>query len=133
MHTHPMRRWARLAWGAALVASPFLLAIAFFVGIFAGGHEIDETCASAGQPIDEQYRAEHWREPGRLFPLHNKCNADYDLVPAWVNPTIVIVTSLIVVSAGAAVWSAATTRSRARRAGRAEKVGQGAAVGSSRE
>ncbi|NEA66459.1 hypothetical protein [Streptomyces sp. SID12488] len=101
-----MRRWGLLAWGVALVASPFLLGITFFVGIFSGGHEIDETCASLGQPLDDQYRAEHWREPGQWFPLHNKCNADYDLVPVWVNPAIVVLTLLIVVCMGIGMWLA---------------------------
>ncbi|WP_055524980.1 hypothetical protein [Streptomyces graminilatus] len=101
-----MRRWGLLAWVAALVAAPFLLAITFFVGIFAGGQEIDETCASLGRPLDERYRAEHWREPGRLFPLHNKCDADYDLVPVWVNPAIIGLTLLIVVSVGVGLWRA---------------------------
>ena len=101
-----MRRLGPLAWMALAVASSFLLGVTFLVGMFSGGHEIDETCAALGRPMDEQYRAEHWREPGQWFPMHNKCNADYDLVPMWVNPAIVVLTLLIVVCVGAGLWSA---------------------------
>jgi hypothetical protein len=61
----------------------------YFVGMFSGGHEIDETCQRLGQPYDEAYRSAHWEEPGRWFPQHNKCNAGFDLVPAWLNPALV--------------------------------------------
>ncbi|MEU6222566.1 hypothetical protein [Streptomyces sp. NPDC047042] len=105
-----MRRLGPRSWLALAVVSSFLLGITYFVGMFSGGHELDETCASVGRPVDERYRAEHWREPGQWFPLHNKCDADYDLVPAWVNPALVVLTLLIVVCVGAAVWSAATRR-----------------------
>lgn len=116
-----MRRLGPLAWLALAVASTFLLGITFFIGMFSGGHEIDETCASLGQPLDEQYRAEHWREPGQWFPMHNKCNADYDLVPVWVNPAIVVLTLLIVVFLGAGVWSA-VSRLAAKRSKKAQST-----------
>ncbi|GAA3907040.1 hypothetical protein GCM10023084_69110 [Streptomyces lacrimifluminis] len=89
-----MRRLSPLAWLAVAVASSFLLGITYFVGMFSGGHEIDETCASVGRPMDDQYRAEHWREPGQWFPLRNKCDADHDLVPVWVNPAVVVLALL---------------------------------------
>jgi hypothetical protein len=85
-----MTRLRPLAWfGLALLA---LLAFGFtaFVGAWAGGKDIDETCAAAGQALDQSYRAQHWQEPGQFFPMHNRCNADYDLVPGWVNPALVI-------------------------------------------
>ncbi|WP_405535822.1 hypothetical protein OG787_19000 [Streptomyces sp. NBC_00075] len=101
-----------LVWLALAFVSLLLLGVTYFVGMFSGGHELDETCASLGQRVDEEYRAEHWREPGQGFPLHNKCNADYDLVPVWVNPGIVVLGVLVVVCVGAGVWSAATTARR---------------------
>ncbi len=40
------------------------------------------------------YRAGHWREPGQIFPMHKRCNANYDLVPGWVNPALVVFLAL---------------------------------------
>lgn len=34
----------------------------------------------------------------QLFPLSNKCNAEYDLMPPYVNPGIVALTVLVVLS-----------------------------------
>lgn len=85
-----MRRVSPRAWLGLAVLSLLSLVITFFIGAFAGGKDIDETCAAAGQPLDDAYRARHWQEPGQLFPMHNRCNAQYDLVPAWVNPALVI-------------------------------------------
>lgn len=62
----------------------------YFIGISSSGKDIDETCAKAGQILDDSYRSQNWKEPSQFFPLHNKCNADYDLVPYWVNPALVI-------------------------------------------
>ncbi|MDQ0580707.1 hypothetical protein [Streptomyces rishiriensis] len=66
-------------------------------GAFSGGLDVAETCTLIeGRPYDDGYRAEHWREPSQVFPLHNKCNASYDLVPAWINPTLVLLALLAV-------------------------------------
>ncbi|MET8170712.1 hypothetical protein ABZT34_41910 [Streptomyces sp. NPDC005329] len=73
------------------------LFLTWFWGAWSGGLDVAETCALLrGQKYDDAYRAEHWREPSRFFPLHNKCNASYDLVPAWVNPTLVLLALLAV-------------------------------------
>ncbi|MFB7373173.1 hypothetical protein ACFC0D_25375 [Streptomyces sp. NPDC056222] len=83
------------------------LFLIFVMGASAGGLDVREACGLAGQDYDEAYRAEHWQEPSRLFPLHNKCNASFDLVPAWINPTLVCLT----VAAGAcAITGMATAR-----------------------
>lgn len=82
--------------------------LTWFWGAWSGGLDVAETCALLkGQKYDDAYRAEHWREPSQLFPLHNKCNASYDLVPAWVNPMLVLLAFLAVVSLIAAVWATA--------------------------
>ncbi|MGR8007638.1 hypothetical protein [Streptomyces hypolithicus] len=62
-----------------------LTVAAFAVGAFAGwgGMDIGETC---GDSYDEVVREEHLNDS--LFPLHNWCNAERDLVPSWVNPTV---------------------------------------------
>lgn len=110
----------RVWLGAALLVLLALLATAF-VGGWAGGKDIDEACAAAGQVVDQRYRAEHWREPGRLFPMHNRCNADHDLVPGWVNPALVI---LAVAFVGCLVAAAASRLMGGSRASRAsEKMG----------
>ncbi|MFF1441871.1 hypothetical protein [Streptomyces sp. NPDC058295] len=66
-------------------------------GAWSGGLDVAETCTLLkGQKYDDAYRTEHWREPSQFFPLHNKCNASYDLVPFWVNPMLVLLALLAV-------------------------------------
>ncbi|MFQ1004382.1 hypothetical protein [Modestobacter sp. SSW1-42] len=36
---------------------------------------------------DERYEPET-AEVSNSFPFKNTCNADYDLVPTWINPTV---------------------------------------------
>ncbi len=43
-----------------------------------------------GQIFDREYRSKNWEEASRFFPLSNRCNADYDLVPPWINPALLI-------------------------------------------
>lgn len=92
--------WLRLAFGSIVAA-----AFALFIGAFAGGNEIDETCAAKGQIYDGVYRSEHRLEPSQVFPMHNKCNADFDLVPFWVNPALVIFAVLTVAFVVALIMS----------------------------
>ncbi|MFI5928893.1 hypothetical protein ACIA3K_23385 [Micromonospora sp. NPDC051543] len=79
----------------------------------------EESCRQAGVSYDSAYRAVHWRESSRWFPLRDRCNATYDLVPVWVNPALVLLSLLAVSCIGAAVWLAVvrhrTTTSRRRR------------------
>lgn len=57
--------------------------------------DVRETCEYRhGVGFDRDFWAEHLEESRRLFPLHSRCNAEYDLVPSWVNPTIVCLTGL---------------------------------------
>lgn len=77
-------------WAVLSVLSATTTGAVYFVGMFSGGHEIDETCAQVGEAYDPTYRSTHWQEPGRWFPLHNRCHAGFDLVPAWVNPALVL-------------------------------------------
>ncbi|GGJ13176.1 hypothetical protein [Streptomyces brasiliensis] len=93
LRTH---RWVRPVWW--FFPSFVLAAVGFFtwiIGAFSGGLDVGESCALRGIRYDDAYRAEHWREPSRWFPLHNRCNADHDLVPAFVNPTLVAVAVLL--------------------------------------
>lgn len=89
-----MRRLPPLGWLFLSLLSSLALGVTFFVGIFASGKDTDETCAKAGQILDQSYRQQNWQEPSQIFPLHNKCNANYDMVPIWVNPALIIFAAL---------------------------------------
>ncbi len=96
-------------WVGLSALSALVTGAVYVVGMFSGGHEIDETCAGLGQPYDQAYRAAHWEEPGRWFPLHNRCSAAFDLVPGWVNPALVC---LAVVTVGCMALAIAPWRHR---------------------
>lgn len=107
------RRWERPGWWvfpAVVLAGAGC--VVWFVGAFSGGLDVREACAERGVPYDDAYRAEHWREPSRWFPLHNRCNAGDDLVPAFVNPTLVAVAVLLVGCAAGAVAAALIERKK---------------------
>ncbi|WP_405867600.1 hypothetical protein OG407_47975 [Streptomyces sp. NBC_01515] len=79
----------------------------WFLGAFSGGMDVKETCElMEGQTYDPAYRDENRQESSQLFPLHDKCNASYDLVPAWINPTIVF---LAVAMAGCLITAVVMT------------------------
>lgn len=82
--------WNRpMWWVRTLSVSLFTGAAAWLYGAASGGLDVEEACLlDHGQQYDAAYRAAHTEEVQRLFPLHNRCNASYDLVPAWVNPTV---------------------------------------------
>lgn len=48
--------------------------------------------------------------PGRWYWLSQPCNADYDLVPAWVNPAVVVCAVLLLASVVALVVVAVRRR-----------------------
>lgn len=49
-------------------------------------------------------------EYARIFPLHARCNAGFDFVPAWVNPTVGICFALIAAGLVGIVWTAVRRR-----------------------
>ncbi|SIN41036.1 hypothetical protein [Micromonospora cremea] len=105
-------RWKTPGWflgtAALWVAAT---AITWFRGAFSGAFmNAEESCHSAGATYDGAYRSAHWQEPSRWFPLHNKCNATFDLVPAWVNPALVLLPLLATMCVGVAVWLAVVRR-----------------------
>lgn len=103
-----MARLRVRAWlGLALLA---FLAFGFTVvaGWAASGKNIYHGCATAHQTLDRSYLDQHYREFGQLFPMRNKCNADYDLIPGWINPALVVFAVVTVVCLIGAV--AATVR-----------------------
>lgn len=102
--------WLRLA----VLAGSATLLMYGFGAIVGSAFDTAETCEQTfGQRYDEAYRGAHWREPGQWFPLHNKCNAEYDLVPSYVNPSVVVLAAVAVGSVGVA--SVLAVRRRARR------------------
>jgi hypothetical protein len=90
LQTKPPSVWLKL-----ILLSAFLLVLVFLQGLSAGGLDVAEACAlRAGQPYDHQYHSNHPYEQLQLFPLTSKCNAAYDLVPPWINPTLAILALL---------------------------------------
>ncbi|MDX3853438.1 hypothetical protein [Streptomyces sp. AK02-01A] len=102
------RWWVHLA--SALLAADVVV---WLRGAFSGGLNTEKMCRFAHHTVyDRSYRERHPDEPGRLFPLHNKCNEYYDLVPAWVNPTVGVLTVCTVAALCVAVWSVLVRRKR---------------------
>ncbi|WP_350003993.1 hypothetical protein [Pseudarthrobacter sp. WHRI 8279] len=86
-----LRHGLRPGWILLGIFSAFMVPILLFIGIFAGGLDDEESCEiSRHQAYDREYRMTHPEHAGRtIFPLSNKCNADYDMVPFWMNPAVV--------------------------------------------
>ncbi|MFJ9719055.1 hypothetical protein ACIRPQ_24495 [Streptomyces sp. NPDC101213] len=64
--------------------------VTYLVGSLAGASlDPEEACHGAGQTYDRAHRRANFDECTRWFPLHDRCHAGYDLVPAWVNPALV--------------------------------------------
>jgi hypothetical protein len=92
-------RWRRSARWFAGTAVLLVLGtgVSYVVGSLAGASlDPEESCHAAGQTYDRDYRRANFGEYTQWFPLHDKCHAGYDLVPSWVNPTLVILPVLAV-------------------------------------
>ncbi|MGW2836686.1 hypothetical protein ACWCWD_02660 [Streptomyces sp. NPDC001493] len=77
--------------GAALLNA----ATVWFLGFSRIGLDIRESCEYAnGVRFDERWNEAHYGESQNFFPLHAKCSATVDLVPAWVNPAFVVLVLL---------------------------------------
>ncbi|ADB31421.1 hypothetical protein Kfla_2345 [Kribbella flavida DSM 17836] len=86
-------RWRRSPGWFAGTAALLLLAtgLAYVIGSLAGANLDPEKARHAdGERYDATYRRAHLDEYTQWFPLHDKCHAGYDLVPAWINPALVI-------------------------------------------
>lgn len=85
--------------------------VTYLVGSLAGASlDPEEACHRAGETYDRAYRRANFEEYTRWFPLHDKCHAGYDLVPAWVNPVFVALLVLAPVCLGYAVGLAVVQR-----------------------
>ncbi|TLM86283.1 hypothetical protein FDW83_00515 [Pseudarthrobacter sp. NamE2] len=76
--------------------SAFLLVMVFFQGLSAGGLDVAEACELSGHLYDHEYRSQQAHEQLQMFPLTTKCNAEYDLVPPWINPVLAVLALLTV-------------------------------------
>ncbi|CAM5513907.1 Integral membrane protein OS=Streptomyces fumanus OX=67302 GN=GCM10018772_38650 PE=4 SV=1 [Streptomyces fumanus] len=56
-----------------------------------------------GVRFDDKWNDALYAESQQFFPLHARCNADVDLVPAWINPTIIALVLLAAALLGAAL------------------------------
>ncbi|HWU09590.1 MAG TPA: hypothetical protein VN520_24975 [Streptomyces sp.] len=70
--------------------------VTYLVGSLVAGLDPEEACHADGQRYDREYRRANFGEYTQWFPLHDKCHAGYDLVPGWVNPTLVALPVLAV-------------------------------------
>lgn len=88
-----MHRWHRAGWYGRLCWTAWytVFSLALWAALQRGLtlNSQRQACSAAGQSLDKLYYDSH---PGPLPPLLNSspCDRYYDLVPAWVNPTIVI-------------------------------------------
>ena len=101
-------------WFANMIVALVFAAAVWMYGAFVGGLDSVYTCATRGQPWDAEYSRQNRGESGRFFPLHTECNADYDLVPFWVNPAVAFLTLLALAFAAVCLVSL-TLRLRRRR------------------
>ncbi|MBB5642313.1 hypothetical protein [Cryobacterium roopkundense] len=100
-------------WFVLALSSFVVMVATFVVGAAASGLDVVEKCAEAGQSIDRAYLEEHRREFTRIFPMHSMCSATFDLVPAWVNPVLLIAAVLtLVLSTSCIVSTIARAKSR---------------------
>ena len=76
-----LRSWRHAAVGLA----GFSVLVYGFGLLLVGGSEWAETCISRGVRFDPDY------EFGKgLWPLSRPCNAEYDLIPSWINVAVAL-------------------------------------------
>jgi hypothetical protein len=116
------RSWRRPMWWTRLCSVSLFAGLASWIrGVFSAGLDLRETCQYVH---DERYDAAYWEsrtdEFRKLFPLHNNCNAHFDLVPGWVNPAIVVCAVISLVAAAVLIgFGIRRLRPKRRKASRA--------------
>jgi len=94
-------------WAVAASCAPFAALLVYAWGaIHLYTPDVRETCDLEHGGWD--------RAHGQVtyFPLSRRCNAQHDLVPAYVNPTVVVLLVVAVLFAGLAVAARRDHRSR---------------------
>jgi len=77
----------------------------WLLGFSRTGLDLKESCEyKNGVPFDDKWNDVHYMESQGVFPLHAKCNATVDLVPAWINPTVIALTLLSVACLCTAIY-----------------------------
>lgn len=85
-------------WFRASAVSLTLLVGFTLVQVSDFTHDLYRTCEAAGQPLDINYRLRHQHDGTFYFPLQNRCNPVYDTVPAWVNPVLAILATILAIA-----------------------------------
>ncbi|WNF29524.1 hypothetical protein RI138_23370 [Streptomyces sp. C11-1] len=94
--------------GAALTAGGFT-AVVWGFGVFAGGLDVREACEfTHNTNYDQAWRDRTGADGSSFFPLANACNEHVSLVPAWVNPTIIVLAVLSVSALALALFRIAS-------------------------
>ncbi|WP_433341131.1 hypothetical protein [Streptomyces sp. CA-253872] len=70
----------------------------------------EEARHRSGQEYDSACLRAHFAEYTRWFPLHDRRHAGYDLVPAWLNPLLIALPALALVTLAHAVRLAVSHR-----------------------
>ncbi|MET9290961.1 hypothetical protein [Streptomyces sp. NPDC003077] len=98
--------WRRPMWWTRLCSVALFAGLASWTwGAFRGGLDVRKTCLFVHhERYDQAYWNSHFEEFQKLFPLHIKCNADFDLVPAWVNPTVVGCAVIAAIAIAVLLW-----------------------------
>ena len=96
----------------AVVVTSLCAGLVYSFGLLSSPYDAVETCREHGERFDDSAAFDPYRED--LFPLSSKCNASFDLVPAWVNPALLALLSLVAVSA-AVLIGCELARPRSRR------------------
>jgi hypothetical protein len=73
--------------------------------VASSGKDLDNVCDAAGHSLDRNFRLLHEHDGSMYFPLHNRCDATFDLVPDWVNPTLSALAAVLVITLAGALVS----------------------------
>ncbi|MET9690074.1 hypothetical protein ABZY81_16620 [Streptomyces sp. NPDC006514] len=110
-------------WAGSGITAGVLTICAYVTGAFAGWGGMDKGEACGEDVYDSKIDALHQNDPP--FPLHSWCNAEIDLVPSWVNPTVA---GLAVLSGVCLVMAAVLGAARVIRKKSHCRVGMGSAT-----
>jgi hypothetical protein len=91
--TKATRTWLGLALVSAVLLGGLILA-----QFAATTRSLYAACLAVGQDFDRNFRLRHPHDGLPVFPLHNRCNAAYDLVPEWVNPALTVLAVVMIIS-----------------------------------
>ncbi|WP_157851536.1 hypothetical protein [Streptomyces monomycini] len=107
-----MRSWVSLQvsrWIEGAFYSLLATLVVYAWGLFTGfPWDIEEACK-----LDHQ---QHWDRnlagSASYFPLSNKCNSTFDLVPGYVNPLVISGISIVAICIGTAAYQALKRRNQ---------------------